>query len=179
MSTSDDCRTASERAIDSYLNELLEEPGTPGDAALAAVSEPYRLFDVSGLAVALPAADVREDMACPALQAGPGMPPWLRRTAAGARARWIVDIALLVLPDDLSPDRTALESRCDRVLMLQDGDWGIALAGSTWELQISPDRVCWRGPLGRRPWLAGTIADSRCVLLDLGNIRRLGQFGVE
>lgn len=179
MSASGDFLTASERAIDSYLEELLEEPGDPGDGAQAAMSDQYCIFDVSGLAVAVLAASVRGETACPPLQAAPGTPPWLRRTAGGGRERMIVDLALLVLPIDLSPDHIPLEERCDRVLSLHDSDWGLALEGSTQNVLIASDEVCWRGPLGIRPWLAGTIAERRGVVLDLGNIKRLGQLGVE
>lgn len=179
MSASGDSLTASERAIDSYLEALLEEPEAAGDGAHAAMSDQYCMFDVSGLAVAVPAASVSGEVACPPLQAASGTPPWLRRTAGGERERMIVDLALLVLPTDLSPDQIPLEERCDRVLILEDGDWGIALEGSPQEALITADQVCWRGPLGIRPWLAGTIAERRGVVLDLDNIRRLGESGGE
>lgn len=177
MSASGGTLTASERAIDSYLEALLEEPEATGDGAHVAMSDQYCMFDVSGLAVAVPAASVSGEVACPPLQAASGTPSWLRRTADGERM--IVDLALLVLPTDLSPDQIPLEERCDRVLILEDGDWGIALEGLAREALITADQVCWRGPLGIRPWLAGTIAERRGVVLDLGNIRRLGQFGGE
>lgn len=178
MSPSGDPLTASERAIDSYLEALLEEPpGAESDGAQASTSERYCIFDVSGLAIAVPEDSVRGEMPCPPLQASPSTPPWLRRTAGGEPEQWIVDLALLTLPGDLSPDQIPLEERCDRVLVLGDGDWGVAVEGATRPTVITTDEVCWRGPQGIRPWLAGTVVEKRCVLLDLDNIRQLGRFG--
>lgn len=177
MSPSDDSLTASERAIDSYLEALLEEPGAMSDGAHASTSERYCMFDVFGLAVAVPEDSVRGEMPCPPLQASPSTPAWLRRAAGGEAGQWIVDLALLTLPGDLSPDQIPLEERCNRVLILEDGDWGVAVEGSTRAAVITTEEVCWRGPQGIRPWLAGTVVEKRCVLLDLDNIRQLGRFG--
>lgn len=175
MSERSDSLTAAELAIDSYLEELLAEPAEAGPGCRAAAMDEYCVFDVSGLLVAVSAARVHGDTALPPLRPAPGAVDWLRWTAADHGEEPLVDIALLVLPDDLAPRQIPLAERCDRVLTLDDGSWGIALEGPTHREVIDPEAVCWRGPRGRRPWLGGTFADRRCVLLDPDNIRHMGK----
>lgn len=178
MSSSGDQLTASERAIDSYLEELLEEDSGAEDNDGPALDR-YRVFELSGLAVALPASRVREELPCPPLQEQEASmrPAWLRRSTHGEEELFIVDTALLVLPPDLLPEKMPAGERCGRVLILADGCWGIGLPGPAHEEVIEAGHVCWRGPRGKRPWLAGTLAETRCVLLDLDNIKRLAQAG--
>ena len=168
--------TAAELAIDSYLDELLQEPVEEAPGEIAAAVDEYCVFDVSGLLVAVPAARVHGEIARPRLRPQPGAMQWLRWASHGERERPLVDIALLVLPADLAPGSIPLAERCDRVLTLDDGSWWLALNGPTRTEVIDADAVCWRGPRGRRPWLAGTLADRRCVLLDTDNIRQLAQW---
>lgn len=174
MTRPDDKLAASELALDSYMDALLQEPGEEVGMS-AEVTMDYHLFEVSGVLVAVPAVRVSAEIPLPQLQQGPAQPAWLRRTAADAESV-IVDTALLVLPEDLAPSSIPLQERCDSVLLLDDGSWGMTVEGWTHEEAIAADSVCWRGPQGKRPWLSGALASRRCVLLDLDNIQQLGQF---
>ena len=159
--------TASEQALDLYLEDLLWEDGADGPGEEAGR---YCTFALSGLAVAVPAARVRAESADAPPPLLPAGPEWLRRGAAGEAELTVVDVALLVLPDDLAPRAIPLEGRFERLLLLDDGSWGLALPAPGREELIDHGPVCWRGPRGRRPWLAGTLADRRCVLLDIDSI---------
>lgn len=168
--------TSSEQALDSYLDALLEEPEEGMEAAAGAgTAAAYHLFAVCGVLVAVPSARVCAEIPLPTLQQATAQPAWLRRTVPGDEAV-IVDAALLVLPDDLAPRSIPLQERCGGVLLLDDGSWGIALEEPGHEERIAADSVCWRGPRGTRPWLAGTLSSRRCVVLDIDNIQQLGQF---
>lgn len=168
---------ASELALENYLEELLEEPGQSeswGDADTSTATR-YQLFEVSGLLVAVVASRVCAEIPLPGLRPQvqvPAQPAWLR-TAETADAAAIVDTALLVLPDDLAPSSLPLQERCNVLLLLDDGRWGVTVEGATSEETIEAAEVCWRGPQGRRPWLAGTLGSKRCVVLDLDNIQQL------
>lgn len=170
--------TASERAIDDYLDALLQEPEAESPQEGAGMTDQYRVFDMGGLMVAVPAGRVAELSALPALAAPTNDPNWLRATLPASGEKAIVDVAQLVLPSDLAPGHVPLEERCGELLTLDDGGWGIAIEGEIQEQTLDSDTICWRGPQGKRLWLAGTIADKRCVLLDLDNIRRLGGLDV-
>lgn len=173
MNMTDTYLSASELAIDSYLEELLYEPAVDEVNATLAATDQYCVFDVSGLSVAVPAARVTEEHRCPQLRQESGSPEWLRWTVSDGAGLAVVDIALLVLPADIAPSAIPPEERCHTILTLDDGSWCIALEGATRAETIAPEPVCWRGPKGRRSWLAGTLADRRCVLLDLDNMKRL------
>lgn len=174
MTGADGKLTASELALDNYMDALLQEPGEEvGHSARETAG--YHLFEVSGLLVGVPAARVSAEIPLPELQQGPAQPAWLHRVAADDDSV-IVDTALLVLPEDLAPHSIPLQERCDSILLLDDGRWGLAVEGWTHEEAIAADSVCWRGPQGKRLWLSGALASRRCVLLDLDNIQQLGRF---
>lgn len=168
--------TSSELALDSYMDALLLEPEEEAGAPVAdAGATTYHLFEVCGVLVAVPARRVCAEIPLPVLQQDAPQPAWLRRAASGDEAV-IVDPALLVLPEDLAPRSIPLQERCGGVLLLDDGSWGMALEEPGHEQTIAAATVCWRGPRGTRPWLAGTLSSRRCVVLDLDNIQQLGRF---
>lgn len=176
--------------MDDYLADLLQEPESSASASIGAetgaetgagtgaetaaeTAACYRVWDLSGLLVATPAARVTDEITPPSLWQPPGSPAWLQRGRFDNRGLPIVDGALLVLPADLAPRQTGLAARCGRILILDGGAWGLALPGPSREESIAGDGVCWRGPRGRRPWLAGTLASRHCILLDVDNIAAL------
>ncbi|MHA7815421.1 MAG: hypothetical protein ACX93N_03025 [Pseudohaliea sp.] len=162
--------TASEQALDLYLEDLLWEDGGGGPGEEAGR---YFMFGLGGLAVAVPADRVKGESADVPPLLPPDGAPWLRRSAAGDGGPTVIDLALLVLPDDLAPRARPLEGRFERLLLLDDGSLGLALPAPGREELIDHGPVCWRGPRGRRPWLAGTLAERRCVLLDADSIPAL------
>ena len=54
--------------------------------------------------------------------------------------------------------------------------WGLAVDSVNQPITLQPDDVKWRGDRSKRPWLAGTVKDHMCALLD---IPRIGQILVE
>lgn len=80
----------------------------------------------------------------------------------------VVDTAQVVLP----PDRLAglgddLSERVSHVVLIGEGNWGLAASGIGEVVSLAPDEVKWRGSQGKRPWLAGTVLAHMCALLDV------------
>ena len=65
------------------------------------------------------------------------------------------------------------DQRVSHLVVLDSGNWALAAHGPGVREALDLDRVHWRSTSGRRPWLAGTLPDRRCVLLDLDEIGML------
>lgn len=79
----------------------------------------------------------------------------------------VVDTALMVLPEGRQPDSLATpEERLKHVILLDEGRWGLACDSIGEVLTLEPDEVRWRSAQGKRPWLAGTVLQHLCALLD-------------
>ena len=154
-------------ALDDYLGALLDEGDGAATATAAAI--PVRLFDVAGLTLALPTAEldaVLDGARTRRLAAAPGGAVAGEMTWRQGRCQ-VIDVARLVLP----PARAAaleadIDQRAPWRLVFDGGRRAIACDGVGDVVELDPDGVTWRGPAGRRPWLAGTVAAWRCALLD-------------
>lgn len=81
-----------------------------------------------------------------------------------------VNTALFVMPERY--DKAFLDSA--RYVISIDGmDWGLAVDSVEQPISLDPDEVKWRGSRAQRPWLAGTIKEHMCALLDVPNMGRL------
>jgi purine-binding chemotaxis protein CheW len=45
--------------------------------------------------------------------------------------------------------------------------WGLAVNGIDQPITIDPEHIRWRPRRSQRPWMAGTVKDHMCVLLDI------------
>lgn len=157
---SDDGR---DHALGDYLADLLG--GDAGDAA-PAVGErddelPVLAFD--GPDVGFAVACTQAGLCRPAgddVTADASDPPWLAGVAEldGALV-WLVDCARLLRTD-------AVPTAPRYWLPVGDGDVALVLAGEPQAQVLARSEIAWRGPAGRRPWLAGTASASRRALLD-------------
>lgn len=53
------------------------------------------------------------------------------------------------------------------VILLQAGSWGLACDAVSEVLTIAPSTVQWRKRLSDKPWLAGTLRERLCAVLDM------------
>ena len=81
----------------------------------------------------------------------------------------VVDTARLVMPERY--DVGMLESY-RYVLIIKNCDWCIAVDSIGGELALGPQNVRWRSEHTRREWLAGTVVDKMCALVDIDVINR-------
>jgi purine-binding chemotaxis protein CheW len=138
------------------------EPGVPdwADSAFQCLT-----FSVSGLVLAVPLVKLNgiievEDEITPM----PGHQPWfLGLTRHLEQQVKVVDIGRIVLPEgrDYAPVDPS------RVILFDDSRWGIACEGETRMITLSSEGVRWRTSRSRRPWLAGTVIEHMCAILDV------------
>lgn len=99
----------------------------------------------------------------------PGHQPWFLGLVKHLdRQVKVVDIARIVLPE--GREYGPIEAR--HVVLMDDSRWGIACEGITEVMTLEPDAVRWRSSRGKRPWLAGTVIEQMCAILDVDILAR-------
>ncbi|MEN0038883.1 MAG: chemotaxis protein CheW [Cellvibrio sp.] len=133
------------------------------------------LFKVSGLTLAVPLISLGQiqpltDELTPLF----GQADWfmgLQPTPAGKIRT--VNTAKFVMPERY--DETFLET-AKYVVSINGVPWGLAVDSVNQPITLQPDDVKWRGDRSKRPWLAGTVKEHMCALLD---IPRIGQMLID
>lgn len=124
------------------------------------------LFRVAGLTLALPLAKLNGVLRWDAA-AVTGMPnhrPWFLglREHLGHQVK-LIDVAKVVLPSD----RGAADGMgYGNIILIDDSRWGLVCSEVAEVVTLSAAAVKWRSRGGIRPWLAGTVIDRMCALLD-------------
>jgi purine-binding chemotaxis protein CheW len=152
-----------------------EAVAEPAGAALdfsappAWADEPFEalLFDVAGLTLAVPLVCLGSIYPLASEQLTPlfGQPDWflgLLPTQSGNLR--VLDTARWVLADRYRDDfREGLQY----VISVQGYEWGLAVHQVSRSIRLDPQSVKWRGQRSQRPWLAGTVIEHMCALLDV------------
>lgn len=133
------------------------------------------LFQVSGLTLAVPLIALGQIQPLTGeLTPLFGQADWfmgLQPTAAGKIRT--VNTAKFVMPERY--DDSFLET-ARYVVSINGVPWGLAVDSVNQPITLEPEDVKWRGDRSKRPWLAGTVKDHMCALLD---IPRIGQMLIE
>ncbi len=127
------------------------------------------LFRVAGLTLAVPLAELSGVLPWDAtrLTPMPGHVPWyLGLTPYRERNVPVVDTARLVLPEDRLAGLGDPRERIGRVVFIDDGRWGLACDEIAQVVVLQPDQVRWRTHRTKRRWLAGTVVQQMCALID-------------
>lgn len=133
------------------------------------------LFSVSGLTLAVPLVALGQiqpltDELTPLF----GQADWfmgLQPTNAGKIRT--VNTAKFVMPERYDPH---FLTTAKYVVSINGVPWGLAVDSVNQPITLHPDDVKWRGDRSKRPWLAGTVKEHMCALLD---IPRIGQMLIE
>ncbi|MFY0665893.1 MAG: chemotaxis protein CheW [Natronospirillum sp.] len=125
------------------------------------------LFKVDGLALAVPmlllGTIYQMDSELTSLFDQPEWFLGLLRVHDGRNIR-VVDTAQLVMPERYRPE--AVESLA-YAIGIHECDWAMGCHEVIGSITLTPDDVKWRTERTRRPWLAGTVVDHMCALIDL------------
>lgn len=89
----------------------------------------------------------------------------------------VVDTARLIMPERLPALVEGQRPPYEFVLLIEGTDWGLAIDSATEAMHLQPDEVRWRISQQNRQWLAGTVLEKMCALLDMGSVARLLQSG--
>lgn len=133
------------------------------------------LFKVSGLTLAVPLISLGQiQPLTDELTSLFGQADWfmgLQPTPAGKIRT--VNTAKFVMPERYDPG--FLET-AKYVMSINGVPWGLAVDSVNQPITLMPEDVKWRSDRSKRPWLAGTVKDHMCALLD---IPRIGQMLVD
>lgn len=130
------------------------------------------LFNVAGLTLAVPLIALGQiypltDELTPLF----GQADWfmgLQPTAMGKIRT--VNTARFVMPEKY---QDSFLDNTKYVMSLNGVMWGLALDSVNQPMRLDPDQVKWRNDRSKRPWLAGTVKDHMCALLDVPRIAQL------
>lgn len=130
------------------------------------------LFKVKGLTLAVPLVElggiIKIDREPTPLF---GQPDWfLGMIRANDMNVCMVDTAQWVLPPALIAKHPEVYKL---IIRIHDSVWGLACNEVDRSISLEPDQVRWRTSLGKRPWLAGTVIDHMCALIDVAAFDRL------
>lgn len=137
--------------------------------------EPFEclLFDVAGLTLAVPLVCLGSIYPLEGQELTPlfGQPDWfLGILPCQAGNLKVLDTARWVMPDRYRDDfREGLQY----VISVQGYEWGLAVHQVSRSIRLNPDEVKWRSQRTQRPWLAGTVIEHMCALLDIASLAEL------
>ncbi len=156
----------------------VEPPATPPlqfDGQPAWGEEPFEclLFDVAGLTLAVPLVSLGSIYPLAGQELTPlfGQPDWfLGILPCQAGNLKVLDAARWVMPDRYRDDfREGLQY----VISVQGYEWGLAVHQVSRSIRLDPRQVKWRSQRSQRPWLAGTVIEHMCALLDVAALAEL------
>lgn len=150
-------------------------PPVDSDGRPSWASEPFEclLFDVAGLTLAVPLVCLGSIYSLAGHELTPlfGQPEWfLGILPSQAGNLKVLDTARWVMPDRYRDDfRQGLQY----VISVQGYEWGLAVHQVSRSLRLDPNEIKWRSHRGQRPWLAGTVIEHMCALLDVCELAEL------
>jgi purine-binding chemotaxis protein CheW len=130
------------------------------------------LFKVSGLTLAVPLISLGQiqpitDELTPLF----GQADWfmgLQPTPQGKIRT--VNTAKFVMPERYDE---SFVKNAKYVVSINGVPWGLAVDSVTQPIRLQPDEVKWRTDRSKRPWLAGTVKEHMCALLDIPMIGQM------
>ncbi len=137
--------------------------------------EPFEclLFDVAGLTLAVPLVSLGSIYPLAGQELTPlfGQPAWfLGILPSQAGNLKVLDTARWVMADRYRDDfREGLQY----VISVQGYEWGLAVHQVSRSIRLDPREVKWRSQRTQRPWLAGTVIDHMCALVDVAALAEL------
>lgn len=138
-------------------------------------AEPFEclLFDVAGLTLAVPLVCLGSIYPLAGKELTPlfGQPDWFLGILPGQSGNLkVLDTARWVMPERYRDDyREGLQY----VISVQGYEWGLAVHQVSRSVRLDPSEVKWRSQRQQRPWLAGTVIEQMCALLDVSALAGL------
>ncbi len=161
--------------VEVHLPPSNPPPPVTGSDRPSWAAEPFEclLFDVAGLTLAVPLVCLGSIYSLAGQELTPlfGQPEWfLGILPSQAGNLKVLDTARWVMPDRYRDDfRQGLQY----VISVQGYEWGLAVHQVSRSLRLDPNEIKWRSHRGQRPWLAGTVIEHMCALLDVAELAEL------
>lgn len=101
----------------------------------------------------------------------PGRPPWYMGMLVDRDQNLkVVDSAQWIMAGRVPPGAA---DGYRFVIRLDNSDWALACDEVAQSFTLRPEEVRWRSARSKRPWLAGTVIQHMCALIDVGAMARL------
>lgn len=137
--------------------------------------EPFEclLFDVAGLTLAVPLVCLGSIYPLAGQELTPlfGQPEWFLGLLPSHNGNLkVLDTARWVMPDRYRDD---FQQGLQYVISVQGYEWGLAVHAVNRSLRLDPAEIKWRSQGGQRPWLAGTVIEHMCALVDVAQLAEM------
>ncbi len=137
--------------------------------------EPFEclLFDVAGLTLAVPLAALGTIYTFEPAELTPlfAQPDWfIGILPAQSGNLKVLETARWVMPERYTAD---MRDDLKYVISINGFDWGLAVHQVRHSIRLEPHQVKWRTQRGQRAWLAGTVIEHMCALLDVEILAKL------
>lgn len=110
----------------------------------------------------------------------PGYSPWVMGLLPNrGKNVQVVDIAEIIMPDDRRAAIPVAQERAKYLVLIDDGKFGLAADSISQVLSLDQADVRWSRKNSRRPWLAGTVVDQMCALLEMEQLCAQLQSGLK
>lgn len=156
-------------AVATSTPKLTPEPAPAAPAQRPEWSErPFEclIFTVAGLQLAVPLVllgaihRIEED-----IKPLPGSPRWYMGVRVGSQQNLrVVDTAEWIMAGRVPAN---VRDNYRFVIRLDNSEWGLACDDVAQSFTLSPNDVRWRTARSKRPWLAGTVIEQMCALVDV------------
>ncbi|MFS2201952.1 chemotaxis protein CheW [Pseudomonas sp. Pseusp3] len=161
--------------VEVHLPPSNTPPPVDTDGRPSWAAEPFEclLFDVAGLTLAVPLVCLGSIYSLAGHELTPlfGQPEWfLGILPSQAGNLKVLDTARWVMPDRYRDD---FKQGLQYVISVQGYEWGLAVHQVSRSLRLDPNEIKWRSHRGQRPWLAGTVIEHMCALLDVASLAEL------
>ncbi|HED19513.1 MAG TPA: chemotaxis protein CheW [Gammaproteobacteria bacterium] len=157
-----------------------EQPGMekipPGAGVPVWATVPFQvlLFKVAGLTLAVPLIKLKGVMPNEAeMTPMPGHSPLFLGIVPyqGCKAK-VVDTARFILPQGSAQLDADGAGRSAHLVMIDEGRWALACDSIGEVIELEEKDVKWRSANSKRAWLAGTVIEQMCALLDIDALTR-------
>ncbi|MFA7552874.1 MAG: chemotaxis protein CheW [Spongiibacteraceae bacterium] len=128
------------------------------------------LFSVGGLALAVPLVELGaiHPMDDESLTSIFGQVNWFMGLMRGKNSNLrVIDTAQVVMPERYVE---TMREQYGYVISINGVDWALAVDSVANAIVLEPEDVRWRGERSKRPWLAGTVVEHMCALLDVSQL---------
>lgn len=162
-----------------YMSELLD-PSTPVadpvPVATPRAEAGYYMCYLFGLEIGIPADRICADAPMPSRVRSGRLRGVLEVDRAGGAFN-LIDLARLILPEDMPNLDLPVEERADHVILLDEGEWAVVAESPSEFVDIAGEDIIWKGSRGRSRWLAGVIPSRRSVLIDPDGLLEVAESG--
>jgi purine-binding chemotaxis protein CheW len=128
------------------------------------------IFSVCGLKLAVPLLflggvhEVTRDRVKPLV----GQPAWyLGMVHTDEHNLQVIDTASLIMPER---NQHLAEQGFKYLIQLEKTPWAIACQSIDDTVRLDASEIKWRGERGKRTWLAGTVIEKMCALVDVNGL---------